>query len=223
MKGDRWTARLSEHLDGDLPADERNALEDHLEECDECRETLAQLRRVRMRAGSLEDRPPQADLWPSIAERIGVNTGAWTPARREAARRWTFSLPQLATAAALLLVVGAGSMWFAVPRGDEAAAPGMPALVPATVPATTFAAQVPYTAAIADLEALLAARRDQLDTATVRVLVESLEVIDRAIGRARAALDTDPSDIYLNTHLAETMRRKLDLLRRAAGITSVSL
>ncbi len=36
------------------------------------------------------------------------------------------------------------------------------------------------------------------------------------------ALDADSANLYLNTHLAETMRRKLDLLRQAAALVPVS-
>jgi hypothetical protein len=54
------------------------------------------------------------------------------------------------------------------------------------------------------------------------VLEESLRTIDRALARARDALARDPSDTYLNAHLAETMRRKLDLLRRAAALATAS-
>ena len=92
---DQWTDRLSEYLDGDLKGSERALLEAHLERCDDCQETLASLRRVLMRARSLEDRPPAADLWAGVAERIGV------PARTvalPARRRFTFSLPQLLAA-----------------------------------------------------------------------------------------------------------------------------
>jgi hypothetical protein len=79
-----------------------------------------------------------------------------------------------------------------------------------------------YDRAVADLERVLAENRSRLDTATVRVLEESVRTIDRALARARTALAQDPSNSYLNAHLAETMRRKLDLLRRAAALATAS-
>lgn len=75
-----------------------------------------------------------------------------------------------------------------------------------------------YESAVRDLEQALASGRDRLDTATVRVLEESLRAIDAAILEARRALVADPASVYLNNHLAETMRRKLELLRRAAQL-----
>ena len=43
---------------------------------------------------------------------------------------------------------------------------------------------------------------------------KNLAVIDRAIAEARMALRSDPGNAYLNLHLANTMRRKVELLRR---------
>ena len=92
---DQWTERLSEYLDGELKGSERAFLEAHLERCEDCQETLAGLRRVVMRARSLEDRPPATDLWAGVAERIGAPA---RPATAPARRRISFSLPQLLAA-----------------------------------------------------------------------------------------------------------------------------
>src|SRR6476646_614394 len=64
---DRWTDRLSEYLDGDLPDNERVALEAHLQECAECPGVLADLRQVVSRAHGLQPLMPAQDLWPAIA------------------------------------------------------------------------------------------------------------------------------------------------------------
>src|SRR5881628_2981094 len=73
---DQWTDRLSGYLDGDLGVAERGALEAHLAGCPACEATLDELRRVVARAQALEDQPPATDLWPAIAEQIGVSSGA---------------------------------------------------------------------------------------------------------------------------------------------------
>lgn len=218
---DVWTARLSEYVDGDLAADERVALERHLAECAECRETVADLRRLVGLAGTLADREPARDLWPGIQRRIAETeqVAGVLPFRR----RWAFTVPQLAAAAVLMMVVGAGSATLAL-RGRGTPAPaGTPVAVGSTtVQPAAFAGTASYDAAIADLERVLAERGSQLDSATVRVLRQSLSTIDRAIAQARAALAADPGDPYLNAHLAETMRRKLNLMRRAATMVAAS-
>jgi anti-sigma factor RsiW len=109
---DQWTNRLSEYLDGELAGSERALLEAHLERCVSCQETLADLRRVVLRARSLEERPPAADLWAGVARRIGA------PPRLAAAssrRRFTFSLPQLLAAGIALAVFSASGAWMLHP------------------------------------------------------------------------------------------------------------
>jgi anti-sigma factor RsiW len=88
---DRWTDRLSEYLDGELAAAERDALEAHLAECARCAAVLADLRGLVSAARTLPDRAPEHDLWPELARRIESG-----PSR---ARRW----PILAAFAAGLL------------------------------------------------------------------------------------------------------------------------
>jgi anti-sigma factor RsiW len=225
MTGDQWTARLSDYVDDETAPAEREALERHLAECAVCEQAVAELRRVTLRAGALAERAPQRDLWPGIAARIGLGTVAPFPARLIARRRaFTLTLSQLAAAAGVLLAVGAGTMWLAVgarggstlpTRGATPIAAG-PSLGPAPAGAQQFAGSGAYEIAAADLRRVLDANRSRLDTSTVRVIEESLRTIDRAITRAQAALAADPSDAYLNAHLAETMRRKLELLQRAA-------
>jgi hypothetical protein len=69
--------------------------------------------------------------------------------------------------------------------------------------------------AVAELEETLARNEGQLDSATVRVVRQSLATIDRAIAQAQWALQRDPNSAYLKLHLANTMRQKIELLRRA--------
>jgi hypothetical protein len=56
----------------------------------------------------------------------------------------------------------------------------------------------------------------------VRVVRQNLAVIDRAIAEARAALQNDPANTYPNLHLADTMRRKVELLRRINALVAES-
>jgi hypothetical protein len=77
--------------------------------------------------------------------------------------------------------------------------------------------------AIRDVERLrqvLASRRDELNPATVQALEESLRAIDKAIRQGQLALAADPKNPYLRNHLDDTMRRKVDLMRRATMLAS---
>src|SRR5512139_3082385 len=54
----------------------------------------------------LRDAPPGTDLWPGIEARLAPRTGT--------ARVVSFTLPQLAMAATLLIAVSAGVSWLAL-------------------------------------------------------------------------------------------------------------
>ena len=223
MISDPWTAKLSDYVDGDLSEGERAAFERHLVACPACTSALAGLLRVVEQARALPDRPPETDLWAGIAERM-IEAPPGPVAPRTLGRRWTFTLPELAAAALAIAVVSGGGMWLAA-RHVEGDQPVATQPAPSPSPAVTPVTQVSlgdarYDAAVADLQRVLENGRGTLDTATVRVIEKNLAVIDRAITDARRALAADPGNAYLNAHLAQTMRRKIDLLRQAATIVA---
>jgi anti-sigma factor RsiW len=244
---EEWTDLLSDYLDGELTAGERVAVDAHLSGCADCRRVLEELQRVVGQARSIQSRPPQSDLWPGIAERIDARAEPASvakfdaPPRRNASfrsRRISLSLAQLATAAALLMAVSGGMVWSIAgrraPADDRAAAIERPVPPPAAettaepsertpsddvqVAAIGFADQQ-YDAAVADLEKALHKGRGHLDASTIAIVEHNLQLIDQAISQARQALTGDPANSYLSSHLVETRRRKLDLLRRAAALS----
>jgi len=220
---DQWTHRLSEYLDDELSATERRRLDEHLQGCPACRETLEELHAVATRAASLEDRSPARDLWAGVAARIGA-----APSEAEAAvgGRWrrlrlAFTVPQLAAAALALMTVSAGSVWLAGPRRPIVQQAGAPATQGPAITASPVAmVEGAYQAAVSDLERVLAEGRGRLDSATVRVLEQNLGIIDAAIAQSQRALAADPASPYLNAHLASTMKRKLELLRQASRLVA---
>src|SRR4051812_17027773 len=120
-----------------------------------------------------------------------------------------------------------GTVWLLTGSARQsvvlAPSPAMPAAgAPAISVSMRPSASQSYAAAVADLERVLAEGRGKLDTTTVKIIEQNLAAIDRAIAEAQRALDADSGNLYLNTHLAETMRRKLDLLRQAAALVPVS-
>jgi anti-sigma factor RsiW len=224
---DAWTDRLSEYVDGELDPAERAALDVHLQLCEGCAGTVEELRAVLLRAGALEPIAPETDLWPAIEARIAAPRTARVfdlgDRRAQPPRRWSFTLPQLAAAAVLLVMISSLSMWTALSRRPAAVAPqpGPSAAAPVAAlvqPAGFESAR--YDAAIADLERVLRERRAELDPATVRVIEQNLLIIDQATAQARQALAADPANRYLNGHLAAQLMRKLTLLRQATTIVA---
>jgi hypothetical protein len=211
-----WTERLSEYLDGELEPAERAAVARHLAKCAECAGVLADLRAVVASTALLADEPPERDLWPAIRSRLPSRAAAARPhskvTRLAWQRRVVLSVPQLIAAGLAVMLLSAGGMWISLggPSGSSlpvAAAGGPPDIVLAA-----------YDPAMADLEAEYERRREQLDPETVRVVERNLAIIDVAIQEARDALAADPSSGFLNGHLAETVRRRMSLLREVASI-----
>src|SRR5207245_2468423 len=84
--------------------------------------------RVVARAQAIDDQPPTTDLWPAIAQQIGVSSGGEphgvvSLAARRARRRLTFTVPQLAAAAAVLLLLGSGGAYLTLQRGTSPVPP----------------------------------------------------------------------------------------------------
>jgi hypothetical protein len=236
---DDWTGRLSEYLDGELTPDERDAAERHLAGCDVCATTLEELRRVVDRARSLPPRALATDLWGGIAERIHARSaidGRIVPLSTRAPRRVSFTLPQLAAASVLLAVVSGGVAWRLGRTADlppslasaERRSLGEGGQVRPSVDAPADIVRIEpvglvdagYDSAVADLQRALRNGRGHLDPATIAIVEQNLTIIDRAIDQAKQAVMDDPSNTYLTSHLVETRRKKLDLLRRAAALAS---
>ncbi|MGH7681976.1 MAG: zf-HC2 domain-containing protein [Candidatus Eiseniibacteriota bacterium] len=225
---DRWTSQLSDYLDGELGGEECRLLAAHLVVCPECTNALEDLKSIATRARTLPSASPSEDLWPGIEARLRSAAAAvHVPVRphrpRFAARRFSFSLPQLAAACVALAVLSGGAVWYAlsyapsrVPgslagRGDSSA------VLAASTGADHLALQD-----VEELRTLLSGSREKLDPATVRSLEESLTIIDVAIRQAKRALEADPHNPYVKAHLDDTMRRKVNFLRRATMLASAS-
>jgi anti-sigma factor RsiW len=223
------TARLSDYLDGELSPAERDAVERHLAECEECTSTLEELRAVVSAAGRLPERPPARDLWPGIEARLtprgeaaghtaapadGDEAELVVPIRRY--RRVVMTVPQLIAAAIALVLFSASGVWLAL--GGEGAPGPATVAVTADSPLVTTVAFAGFETAMSSLEAEYRSRRDDLDPETIRVVERNLAIIDQAITEARDALAADPSSGFLSTHLANAMQQKMDLLRQASMI-----
>ena len=226
MTTDAFTDRLSDYIDDEITGAERAVIDAHLATCADCGAVVQELRSVAERAASLADVPPRRDLWPGVAARLSPParpSAMWLFRRLVSARRFSFTLPQLAAASLAIMLLSGGVVWMARsgdPRADfpPVSADGTPPTAHRETVAPAGFSDSQYDDAIADLEQTLEAGRTRLDSATVRILEENLASIDRAIDQSRRALAADPANIYLNRHLADARQRKLSLLRRASAL-----
>ena len=171
--------------------------------------------------GQWRDELPQRDLWAGVQARLEP---------RQKVTTFTFTLSQLAVAASFLIAVVAGVTWLATQQPaltgggqpqEVIQASGEPmGGVPAGQIVQANFADAQFNAAVEDLERILREERGRLDPRTVLILERNLKTIDAAITEARMALDQDPANPYLNSHLADARRRKLDLLRHATELAS---
>jgi hypothetical protein len=233
MSKTHWTDRLSEYLDGDLLAEEREALEEHLGTCPECTQVLAELRAVVSQAQGLKDTPPPNDLWGGIARAIASlpredhrvidlspRLSSVDPLAGD--KRLRLSISQVAAASLFLIVGSATVSWSLRPMvsaGGAEAEGVAAAVVQVSLPGGVGQG---YAEEITQLESLLSEHRDELDPNTVRILEKNLTIIDRAIDESGEALSQDPSNGYLREHLDRAVRRKVDYLRDASLVSGWS-
>jgi hypothetical protein len=177
--------------------------------------------------GQWRDELPSRDLWPGVAAKISAHQQPVVATRR----LFTFSPAALVLAASLLIAVTSGLTWLVArqPAGGATTAPSSGPVIQAYgLPDDSTNGQIvqanfadaQFNAAVTDLEQILRDERDRLDPRTVLVIERNLKAIDDAIQEARMALNNDPANPYLNSHLADARRRKLDLLRHATTLAS---
>ncbi len=162
--------------------------------------------------------------------------------------RLTFSFPQLAAACVAVALVSSGAVYTLMkergaPQPTAASAPAggaspgttlspRPALKEEPSPPRKAVQQAavspdetietPHEEAIAELRKALARDRQRLDPATIRTLESNLAIIELAIDQAKRALAADPANPYVKEHLADTMRKKVELLQRATMLASAA-
>jgi hypothetical protein len=176
--------------------------------------------------GQWREEMPARDLWVGVAARIREHQQPVVATERF----FKISIAQMAIAATLLMAVTSGLTYLAT-RPQVAAGPtaaNEPIIQAYGVPDDQSGQQVvqanfadaQFNAAVSDLEQILRNERDRLDPRTVLIIERNLKAIDTAINEARMALNDDPANPYLNSHLADARRRKLDLLRTATTLSS---
>jgi hypothetical protein len=227
---DLHSKQLSAYLDDELNGPSRARLEAHLRGCAECTSLLADLRAIVAAAPAYSGRAPSRDLWKNIATRLGepevISIETVRPPVRPAVRR--FGWRELIAASIVMAAIGGGVVYLALasahsgrldlPLAQQPAPSGRAVPESGSADSRNVAyADRQYDSAVRDLEQVLEAGRTRLDTATVRSVEESLHKIDAAIAEARAAIQRDPSNAYLNRQIAANMRRKLNLLRVATN------
>ena len=185
----------------------------HITECETCRTSLARVRRLLADAHALpREVAPPPEVWNAVRVRVAAEK------RVRGSTRWWHN-GWLATAAAVVLVIGTATFMTLVSRGRSSKAK---ALLVNTAPASPalFAVDKNYVVTIRELRATLESQRPTLAPSTAQTVERSLRIIDDAIAEARAALAADPANQALVDILASHYERQVDLLQRATELSS---
>lgn len=213
----QYSEAIQELVDGTLGPVRRAELQTHLDRCEDCRALVADLKKIRNAATSLDPVRPPDQVWRRIAGQLRQE-GRVVETPQPRAR-----MAVLAIAASLVLIVG--SALYMVGRDEFATAPaGSPQSVVADGNATPAdpvqsitddleAVVQHYESAIVKLEQAVKNDESSIDPETAAILTRNLPVIDQAISESRSALKVEPQSAPARDSLFEALRRKVDLLQ----------
>ena len=199
---------LNEYAEGTLGSAERVEVERHLETCDVCRRTVAELADVTREVRALPPLTPPD--FQTIARAVQADGGERT-VRRGSPERLTW----LAAAAVILIAVGVA---WQVRSGRNVPPPPVPAATAQSVESELRQAEEHYQKAITGLEQIANSEQGQLDPQTAATLQKNLSVIDQAIGESRAALKQQPTSEPAQQSLLENFKTKLALLEDTVAL-----
>ena len=239
------TGPLQDYLEGFLAPALEEEVRSHLRSCSVCRREVEIMRRLVDDLAELptEAEPPR-DLFDQVVWRtrgserpLGVGGDVEPdavspvdegkpPGKKEGRdrasagtggrRRIALTAWQLLAAGIALILLSGGTVWtFLSIRSDQPGTMATQLETPAQL-VDWQEAYGGYQAAVDDLERFLEEGREVLDPETVQVLEGSLDVIDQAIEEAAEALRRDPASPVLRRFLAANLRKKMELLRKAA-------
>ena len=211
---------LNDYVDGGLNDAARERAAVHLSSCDVCREATQRLHRLRAELASLpRSIAPPAHVLMDVHAAIMENI-AGPPVRATwVERHWKLRPAPLAAAALILIALSSATTALLLrPRSAHTPAPAATAPTLDTGSAGLVAMQAmdrSYQDAIAELQHALREQETGLAPETLQVLQTNLEIIDNALGEARAALSADPGNDALTALVRSGYERKLDVLRSA--------
>ena len=208
---ERHADALAALVDDALDPRDRPPLGAHLAACEGCRDLLADLRKIRALAATLEPIEPPAGVWHGVRGRIAAEEQAARPVAGWPGR-WSLgaALAGGAAMAGAILVVG---------PADFALAPSSGTPAPASRAAAAALEEIerPHAVAIREIEQRIGPGAPI--TADARdVLTRNLAVVDDAIAESRSAVEADPSATVPRERLRAGLARKLTLLRTMVSL-----
>lgn len=237
MNCEKCQELLSDYLDGALDHRERARMAAHLGGCAECAEAREELRTIvsaaRASREQLSEPPDARALWLRIREAVEhEETFAPAAAARPAARRaragfwsrlfdkrWEFSLPQLASGVAALVVAvaaltAAGVQYVSSGRAGGEGVKGRAAALDAST--ANFSTQnylQPHQASLQYWQRRVEQRKASWNPRMRESFDRSVLVLDEAMSESMGELERNPHDEVAEQMLNAALRDKIELMR----------
>lgn len=210
---------LSDYLDGLLELGERAGVERHLSECSGCRVLRDDLLQIIHFSHSLPLHTPSTAVWAGIHAQIASSAGhSWWP--RVAERRFTFSTPQLAVAAAALLLAFAATVFVArsdATRYDSGSSEERAATSRHLHAESITAAISEIEQRVGRLEATVEQRRPVWNAELRTAFDRQMLYVDQSLAECRQGLRANPYDDVCQDLMLTAYREKVRLLEGFAN------
>lgn len=200
---------ISDYIDGELDHSRSVVLEQHLEECRECRQWMEDMQTIKQTAGQLENPVPSSE-WKTIQSQLR-QPKAGSSRSFKPVRLFPGFKPALTAAAAVFLIVAAAVIsWniFDFPAGLSKTDGRETAI------AKLNEAENHYQKAIQSLKEAAEAREGSLDPNVMLIFEANLDIINSSIAACKQAVNYNPGDLDTRNFLLTAYREKMDLLYR---------
>lgn len=220
MRCSKVKKMISDYIDNELTSKQTEAMEKHLKECPECRQTMKNFRKIVEKSGKLVEINPPEWSWMRIKARIGSpskstqlkfkNRWIWL---RTPAFRLTAAILVVAVVTGFVMIglrssqngetflfLDAGSQIYTIAKLEEA--------------------EEHYQKAIKALREAMASHEKNMDPEIVKVFHKNLELIDASIEACKQVVLDNPNNIDSRNYLLTVYKKKVDLMEEMISINS---
>jgi len=208
-KAKKW---ISDYVDENLGEEKKTALEEHFQNCRDCRGILEDFQKIREGARKLTAPPVPDSGWVGIQQELisgsRKTTGTSFP-KKKGFPLFSFH-PARALGAAVLLAAVVGALFFGPKIWREPNKFENSGSVLAL--SKLDEAEHHYELAVKALAEALSASQNKMDPEVIQVFRENLDIIDASLSACKQAVLNDPTDIDSRQSLLAMYKHKTDLL-----------
>lgn len=207
---------ISDHVDNLLEIKDIRSLENHMQECSDCRDLLVEMESIANNAREIKDMEPSKDLWPEIKRQVLQKNQKTGLPGKSLFENFSFysRRPAFALSALLVIIILIPLIYFGFPPS------GIQDNNQERIALEHFRiAEQHYRVAIEALYRALESRDVELSPELAAVFKANLEIIDDSIRICKAAVEKQPGNPVANRLLLVCYNKKIDLLNEIKEIT----